>query len=82
MLLQNKLCAKVYSAICWSVVMKISVNTNCKHVNMPCKVCLNWNALNCSQTNHLCLHARRLYQMQMCKGILTCSPLCNCKCNQ
>ena len=27
MLLQNKLCAKVYSAIRWSVVMKISVNT-------------------------------------------------------
>ena len=29
MLLQN---AKVYSAICWSVVMKISVNTSCKQV--------------------------------------------------
>ena len=45
MLLQNKLCAKVYSVIHWSVVMKISVNTSCKHVNKPCKVCLNWNAL-------------------------------------
>ena len=75
MLLQNKLCAK---AIRWSVVMKISVNTSCKHVNKPCKVCLNWNALNCSQTNHLCLQRR----LQMCKGILTRSPLCNCKCNQ
>ena len=32
MLLQNKLCAKVCSAICWSVVMKISVNTSCKQV--------------------------------------------------
>ena len=30
MLLQNKLCAKVYSAICWSVVS--SVNTSCKQV--------------------------------------------------
>ena len=37
MLLQNKLCAKVYSAIRWSVVMKISVNTSCKHVNKPVK---------------------------------------------
>ena len=32
MLLQNKLCAKVYSVIHWSVVMKISVNTSCKQV--------------------------------------------------
>ena len=64
MLLQNKLCAKVYSAIRWSVVMKISANTSCKHVNKPCKVCLNWNALNCSQTN-LCA----------CKGDCT-----RCKC--